>query len=221
MKLIKITRQNNRPPIKFHYIGCNLYINDSRSFGVIEPQDGNTWKISREPNDDFPLCSGVDETVSIGDIEIQDYPQSFVEPVWNKNYGHVLKNSLHFTITKNLVSLMERMLLPFIKSLLSNRVIQRVIQVYRIQNKTVFLFCLELSVSSFTDSSAKLLYIFSSIREKFPSSQQHIYTFEKGLYPQQTHTMLFQCCNNVGDIQTTLYQRQNDVVCLLYIKVPL
>ena len=29
------------------------------------------------------------------------------------------------------------------------------------------------------------------------------------------HTTSFQRCNNVVDAQTTLYQRQNDVVCLL------
>ena len=29
------------------------------------------------------------------------------------------------------------------------------------------------------------------------------------------HTSLFQRCNNIVDVQTTLYQHQNDVVCLL------
>lgn len=84
-------------------LGCDLYINKTRSFGVITPQDTNTWIITREPNNNFPLCKQDGDKAVIGNVELQDYPKSLIEPIWNKDYGHALKKTLDFNIQENLV----------------------------------------------------------------------------------------------------------------------
>ena len=57
-------------------------------------------------------------------------------------------------------------------------------------------------------------------RSSIVVNQDHGWTFllSEASQPRtlpSKHTTLFKLCNNVVDIQTTLYQRQNDVVCLL------